>query len=170
MRGEAVLQAVRAAGVLRDVAADRADLLARRVRCIEVALTGNRAAHVEVDDTGLDNDALVIDMHGADHRQPRQHDENAGLDRKRATGQPGAGAARDKGHAEFRASPYDVRHLIRGVRQHDETGNAAVRRKPVALIRAQRGAISNNSVRAERSDEVARQLVECDVRGVIGRG
>ncbi len=33
--GEAVLEAVRAAGVLRHVAADRADLLARRIGCVE---------------------------------------------------------------------------------------------------------------------------------------
>ena len=37
MHGEAVLQAVRAAGVLGDVAADRADLLARRIRRVVVA-------------------------------------------------------------------------------------------------------------------------------------
>src|SRR5438093_877133 len=36
MRGEAVLQTVRAAGILRDVAADRAHLLARRIRRVVV--------------------------------------------------------------------------------------------------------------------------------------
>ena len=40
--GEAVLQAVRAAGVLGHVAADRADLLARRVGRVEVAVGRTR--------------------------------------------------------------------------------------------------------------------------------
>ena len=40
--GEAVLEAVRAAGVLRDVAADRADLLAGRVGRVVVAVRARR--------------------------------------------------------------------------------------------------------------------------------
>ena len=44
MHGEAVLEAVRAAGVLGDVAADRADLLARRIRRVVVAERARPAA------------------------------------------------------------------------------------------------------------------------------
>ena len=57
--GEAVLQAVRAAGVLRDVAADRADLLARRVGRVVVAVRRDAPRDVEVGDAGLHGDALV---------------------------------------------------------------------------------------------------------------
>ena len=52
---EAVLEAVRAAGVLGHVAADRADLLARRIRRVEVAVGRDGAGDVEVRDAGLDD-------------------------------------------------------------------------------------------------------------------
>ena len=56
VRGEPVLQAVRAAGVLGDVAADRAHLLARGVGRVEEAVRGDGARHVEVRDARLDDD------------------------------------------------------------------------------------------------------------------
>ena len=75
--GEAVLEAVRAAGVLRDVAADRADLLARRVGRVVVAVRGRRPGDVEVDHAGLDDGALVVAAHVADRPHLRGHDQHA---------------------------------------------------------------------------------------------
>ena len=63
VRGKAVLQAVDAAGVLRQVAADGGDDLAGRVGGVVVALVGDLLAHPHVDDAGLDHDALVRDVH-----------------------------------------------------------------------------------------------------------
>ena len=62
VHGEPVLQAVRAAGVLGDVAADRAHLLARGVGGVEVAVRRDRAGDVEVRDTRLDDDALALEV------------------------------------------------------------------------------------------------------------
>ena len=59
MDREPVFQAMRAARVLRDVAADRADQLARRIGRVVVAVRRDAPGDVEVDDAGLDGDALV---------------------------------------------------------------------------------------------------------------
>ena len=69
---EAVLEAMRAARVLRDVAADRADLLRRRVGGVVEALGGDRLRHVEVGDARLDRDAAALDVDLEDPRQPRE--------------------------------------------------------------------------------------------------
>jgi glycolate oxidase len=62
---EAVLEAVRAAGVLRDVAADRAHLLRRRVGRVVEAGVGDRARDVEVGDPRLDDDLAALDVEDA---------------------------------------------------------------------------------------------------------
>ena len=55
-------EAVRATGVLGDVAADRADLLARRVGRVEETLVRDGARDVEVRDARLDDDALAREV------------------------------------------------------------------------------------------------------------
>ena len=62
VRREPVLQAVRAAGVLGDVAADRADLLRRRVGRVVEALVLDGACDVEVRDARV---FLWLDFTGA---------------------------------------------------------------------------------------------------------
>ena len=69
--GEAVLEAVRAAGVLGDVAADRADLLRRRVGRVVEARLGDRARDVEVRDARLDDDLPALDVDLEDRASSR---------------------------------------------------------------------------------------------------
>ena len=57
VHGEAVLEAVRAARVLRHVPADRADHLARRVGGVEVAERLRCLAHGQIGDAGFDHGA-----------------------------------------------------------------------------------------------------------------
>ena len=59
---EPVLQAVRAARVLGDVAADRADLLARRVGRVVAAVADHRLGHLEVRHPGLDGDPRRLEV------------------------------------------------------------------------------------------------------------
>ena len=59
VHGEAVLQAMRAAGVLGDVAADRAHLLARRIGRVVVAERRDLPRDLEVGDARLHGHALV---------------------------------------------------------------------------------------------------------------
>ena len=81
--GEAVLEAVGAARVLGDVAADRADLLARRVGRVVEAVRGDRARDVEVGHARLDDHpaAVEVDLEHAVH--PRERDDDAVGDRQR---------------------------------------------------------------------------------------
>ncbi len=59
MDGKAVLQAVRTAGILRDVAPDGADLLARRIGGVVVAMRSHPAGNLEIRDAWLHGDAPV---------------------------------------------------------------------------------------------------------------
>jgi hypothetical protein len=81
---------VRTAGVLRHVAADRADLLAGRVGGVVVAVGGRRPGHLEVDHAGLQDGPLVGRVDLDDRPHPGQHDEDAVGVRQRPAGQPGA--------------------------------------------------------------------------------
>ena len=92
---EPVLQAVRAAGVLGDVAADRAHLLARRVGRVEEALRLDGARHVQVRDARLHDDPLRVEVDLEHAVHPRQRDDDAAHDRRRAAGEPRPRAAGD---------------------------------------------------------------------------
>ncbi len=131
---EPVLEAVRAAGVLRDVAAHRADHLGRRVGRVEQPVRRRGLRHRQVGHARLDDRAPRhrVDLKHPAH--PRHDDEHALGVRQGAAGQAGAAAARHERHAGVRADPDDRGDLGRGLRQHDERGHGAVRGQPVALV------------------------------------
>ena len=136
VRREAVLEAVRAAGVLGDVAADRADDLRRRIGRVEVRRPDGQR-DLGVRHARLDDDALVGQVDLEHRAHPRERDEHALLDGQRAARQARAGAARDPRHAGVRAGLDDVAHLARARRQHDDAGRGLVLQQPVGLVRAQ---------------------------------
>ena len=149
VRGEPVLQAVRAAGVLRDVAADRADLLAAGVgRVVEPVRRGGRG-DLQVRDAGLDDGAAVDRVDLQDPLEPGQRDHHAVRDGQRTTGQAGARAAGDERHPVPRADP-DGGGDLRGVagEQH-ELGDDPVAGQPVALVGAALDGIGDHVVRGE---------------------
>ena len=100
VHGEAVLQAVRAAGVLGDVAADRAHLLTRRVGGVVVAERRHLPRDLEVGDARFDGDAPVRDVDVEHAIQPRQADDDAARHRQRA-----ARETRCRGRAPRTARP-----------------------------------------------------------------
>ena len=155
---EAVLQAVRAAGVLRDVAADRADLLARRVGRVVVAVRRDGAGHVEVRDAGLDDDALAleVDLEDAVHAGERDHDPVR--DRQRAAGEPGAGAARDERHALAGAEANHGLHLLGRARAARRTPAGAPPGQSVALVRRQLLRLRDHVLGADRLAQVVHEL------------
>ena len=115
--GEPVLEAVRAAGVLGDVAADRAHDLARRVgRVEEVRRDGGGDGDVR--DAGFHADAAVVEVDVQDAGEPGQHDEHAVGHRQGPAGQPGAGAARHPGDVGRGARGHHVAHLVAVAGQH----------------------------------------------------
>jgi hypothetical protein len=111
VRGEAVLEAVRAAGVLGHVAADRAHDLRRRIGRVEVrGRDGGRDGHVR--HPGLAHHALVLEVDLEDAAQPRQDHEHAVLERQRPARQAAARAARHPRHARRVAGAHDGGHLL----------------------------------------------------------
>ncbi len=126
--GEAVLEAVGAARVLRDVPADRADLLARRVGRVEESVRRDGARHVEVRDSRLDDDPLAREVDLEDAVHPRQRDDDASGDRRRASGETGPGAARDERDALAMAGAQHRLDVLRRSGKDDELGNGSVAR------------------------------------------
>ena len=109
--GEAVLEAVRAARVLGDVAADRADLLARRVGRVEEAVGGNRLRDLEIGHAGLDHDPGVLEVDLEHPVQAGERDDDAAGDRQGSTREAGAGPARHERHAMPVTEADDRLHL-----------------------------------------------------------
>ncbi len=94
--GDAVGQAVRAARVGPDVAADRARLLRRRVGAVVQAEMAHRAREVEVQDPGLDprHPRLGVDLEDPVHA--RGDDDDRVVERRRPARETGAAAPRDE--------------------------------------------------------------------------
>ena len=99
MHGEAVLQAVGAAGILGDVAADRAHLLTRRIRRVVVAERRHLPRDLQVGHARFHGHSLVGNVDLEHAIQPGQADDDAPGNRKRAARQPGSVATRDERHA-----------------------------------------------------------------------
>jgi hypothetical protein len=93
--GDAVLDAGHAARVGRQVPADGADLETARVRRIEQAGRGRRAAQVRVDDPWFDDRVALFGVDLPDTPQPCQGQHDTAVDGVGATGKSGARAARD---------------------------------------------------------------------------
>ena len=112
--GEAVLQAVRAARVLRHVAADRADDLARRVGRVVQVVRGHRVGDAEVGHARLDDCALVLRVDGEDRRRIRASPMTIpSATRQRTAGQAGTRTAGDERYPFAGADPHDRRDLLR---------------------------------------------------------
>ena len=66
--GEAILEAMRPAGVFRNIASDRAHRLRRRIRRVEVTCRRHPLGNVGIDHTRFYRDALVGNVSGQDMR------------------------------------------------------------------------------------------------------
>ena len=134
--GEPVLEAVRAAGVLRDVAADRAHLLAGRVgRVVEPVRRGRLVI------------ARLVTPGSTTARRSTGSTSRTRLSRARlittpsATGsappeRPGARPARDERHLVLVAHPHGRGHLLGVAGEQHQLRHDAVAGEPVALVGA----------------------------------
>ena len=131
--GDAVLEAAQAAGVGRDVAADRRPRRARGVRRVPEALLAHERLEIVVDDAGLDDADEVVGVDLDDLVHPRQVEDEAAVDGVRAAGQAGARAPRDDRHAEVGADAdrlLDLRLGARSQRRQRPSRPAPTRRRP----------------------------------------
>ena len=125
MHREAVFEAVRAAGVLGDVAADRADHLARWIGRVVAAERRDAAGDLEIRHARLRDDAKVRNVDLEDTIHFRKADEDAVGGRQRAARQARATSPRDEWHAFAMTEPYDSLDFGGGRWQHDRTGRRA---------------------------------------------
>ncbi len=118
----AVLDAAQPAGIGAEVAADRAGLVAGRVRCVEEALGGDGGLQVGVDDAGLGHDAEVRGIDLEDPIQPCEGDRQGTLDPGRAARKARAGASRNHRDAISGGEPQQAGNVGRARGKRDGAG------------------------------------------------
>jgi hypothetical protein len=159
--GEAVLEAVRAACVFGEVAADGADGLRGGIGWVEVAVGGDGVGDVGVDDSGFDDDALVWDVDGEGAVHAGEADDDAAGDGERSAAEAGASSAGDEGDLVLGADADDGLDLSGGARKDDGGGKGAEGRQTVALIGLELGGLG---------DEAGGVVVEGGAKGVEDGG
>src|SRR5262245_14109897 len=117
VHGEAVLQAVCAAGVLGDVAADRADLLARWIRSVVEAIRRDLPRELEIGDARLGGDPTIRNVDVEDAIQTRKTNDQPAGNRQRAARQPAAMATRHKRHVVPMTQAHHLLYLFSRVRE-----------------------------------------------------
>ncbi len=114
VRGDAVLEAVGTAGVLRHVAAQRGCLLAGGVGQVLIAQRGQGIAEFQVEHARLDARPEIGDVHLENPVHPDHLDHDAALDGNGAAGEIRAPTARNKGNTELVADLDHPRDLLGG--------------------------------------------------------
>ena len=155
--GEPVLEAVRAARVLGDVAADGADLLARRVGGVEEPVGRDGACDREIRHARLDDDPLAREIDLEDPVHPCDRDDDPLRHGQRAARETGAGTARDERDALAGAEAQHRPHLVGRARQDDTRRLRAPAREPVALVGRQVLRLRQHVGCTDRSFELVHQ-------------
>ena len=134
VHGQAVLQAVHAAGVFGDVAADRARDLRRRIRRVIQAMDGSRLRYRQIAHARLHDSAAGQRIDRQNALEFRQRQDDALAAGRRTAGQSGAGAARDHRQARRMAQSKDADDLCLVFREQHGERLFAEQRQAVALI------------------------------------
>ena len=167
VRREAVLQAMHAARILGDVAADRARDLARRIGRVVEALGRDCVADREVGDAGLRDDAAVRVVDVEYSIELTEADDDGVGRRYRAARQRRAGAARHDLHAFARGVAQDRGDFGRRLRQRDGERPLSVRRQRIGLVRREPHVVVDDVAFAHEPAERAHDLGAArDERGV----
>ena len=139
VRRQPVFEAVHAARILRDIAADRAGDLARRIGRVIEAGGFDRLGDRQIGDAGLGDDAAVVVIDLEDAVEFGHAEEHAVGERQGAARQRGAGAARHDLDAVLLAIAQDRGDLLDPRRQHDDHRQLPIGGQPVAFIDAALG-------------------------------
>ncbi len=154
----AVFQAMRPAGVHRDIARDRAGELAGRVGRVEEILVLHRPGYAEIGPSGLHPDEAVLIVGFQHVREPRHAEDHAIGGRQRPAGETGPRAARHHRHALGMTEPKDRRHLPGRGRQHHRQRRTAIGGQRVAFVGLDLGGVGNDRLpgqdRAQPRDDL----------------
>ena len=132
---QSVLQAVNAAGVLGDVAADRAGDLRRRIGRVVKTVRCSRFGDRQVAHAGLDDRRSRERVDGEDPPELGERQQHATLVGHRAAGETRPRAAGDHRHPRRVAAPEDLDHLRLAVGDGDGGGQFAINGQAVAFVR-----------------------------------
>ena len=163
--GHAVLEAVSAARVESDVAADRADRLRRGIGSVVETVRRRGLGHLEIDDAGLDRGHPPHRVDGENPVEPVEADDQTAFDRQRAPGQTGAATARDERQAVRVAEADDRDHLLARLGKNDADRPGAERRQSVGLVDDEIGRALEEPPRRQQLLQPAQE-----VRGIGGHG
>ncbi len=147
VRGDAVFQAMRAARVHVDVAADHAGELAGRIGRVEEAFVGDRVGDADIGHPGLHGRATIGVVDVEDLVHPHHADDDGVGHRQRAAGQRGARATRHHAHPVGVAEAHDRRDLLGGFRQRDGERHLAIGGQPVGLVWPEADRIGDDTLR-----------------------
>ena len=81
IRGHAVSEGVRSAGVVGDVAANGTSGLAARIGRVEESVFGHGSCYIGIDDAGLDDGDTILQIDFENAIQPGQRQDDAEEDR-----------------------------------------------------------------------------------------
>ena len=126
-----------AAGVLGNVAADRARRLAGRIRYVIQAVSRDGAGQVRVDQTGLHDCNSIFGIDAENPAHPREFNHDPTIDCERAAGKPCACAPRRKAHAFVCQEVQDVGRLFSRIGKHDCARRMFVLGQAVAFVNQQ---------------------------------
>ena len=162
---DAVLERMRTAGILGDIAADGARDLRGRIGRVEKSIRLDRVGDVQIDDAALDFDAPVLAIDFQDPIHLRGADHRGCVQRKASTGKAGTGAARNERDAAAMQRRKHGADLRRRARKQQHVGDAFLDGPSVALVHLELGRARNNSVSAENfakfAEKVAVDGVHC---------
>ena len=152
---QAVFQAVNAAGVLGDIAADRTGDLRRRIRRIIEALRFNGFGDREILNARLDARAAVFVVDFEDAIELGHAEKNAVLERHRTARQRRAGAAGHDLDVHLGGERHDRAHLFNALRQRDDQRQRAIHGERVAFVGATRDLVDDQAFARQYGREVA---------------
>jgi hypothetical protein len=153
--GDAVQQRVRAAGILRNVAADGASFLAGRIGREVQPEMRDMFRQLQVDNARLHHGARVlhIDIQNAVHAR-ECNDKTAGLG-NRAAAESGTCAAADHGNVVRRGQAHNLRNLL-GVGRKDDGAWSALANSCVVFVKHQIFRTVKNSIAASNFAEIVK--------------
>ena len=160
--GDPIFEAVHAAGVFGDVAADAAGHLAGGIGGVIKAIPRNGSRHPTVDHPGLHGDAAILEIHRKHPAHPAGGDHEGFGFSHGAPGEARATAAGHKGHPALVAKAEHRRHLFSGLGQHHQRRLMAVQGEAIAVVGKQLLARRHHRLGRQDPPELALELGPID--------
>jgi hypothetical protein len=159
IRGDALSESVRAAGVFGNVSADGGRFLARRIGSEIEAGLFNGTGDVEIDYTGLNDGALIVEIEFEDTVHAGEHEHDSAGAGECATGETGSRASAKDGHVVLIGEADDFGNFGGCGRESDKVGPAFFDRS-IVFVEDEVFGTGEDGVFAEKSLKCASEVAE----------